>query len=83
MARALGHGPEPMDGGPLNWTNWLAGVTCVYATLFGVGRILFEQPGAGLGLLCLAAACFAWIARNMRQGQAAGGRTPQSGDGIV
>jgi len=83
VARALGHGPEPMDGGPLNWTNWLAGVTCVYATLFGVGRILFEQPGAGLGLLCLAAACFAWIARNMRQGQAAEGRTPQSRDGIV
>jgi Na+/proline symporter len=66
IARALGHGDQPMDGGPLNWTNWVAGVTSVYATLFGVGRILFGQPGAGLGFLCVAAACFAWIARNLR-----------------
>ena len=65
VAAALGQGPEPMDGGPLNWTNWLAGVVSVYAALFGVGRILFGEIGAGLGFLAVAALCFAWIARNL------------------
>ncbi len=66
VSESLGLGHEPMDGGPLNWTNWVAGVISVYAALFGVGKILFGRPGAGLGLLCLAAVCFAWIARNLR-----------------
>jgi Na+/proline symporter len=66
VSEALGYGREPMDGGPLNWTNWIAGVTCVYASLFGVGRILFGDIGAGVGLLALAAVCFGWIARNLK-----------------
>jgi len=65
VAGALGLGSEPMDGGPLNWTNWVAGVVSVYAALFGVGQILFGHPGSGLGLLFLATLCFAWIARNL------------------
>jgi len=65
VAGALGYGPEPLDGGPLNWTNWVAGVVSVYSALFGVGQILFGHPGSGLGLLVLAALCFAWIARNL------------------
>ena len=68
---ALGYGREPMDGGPLNWTNWVAGVTCVYSSLFGVGKILFGDPLWGIGLLILATACFAWIARNLGRGEGA------------
>jgi Na+/proline symporter len=66
ISEALEHGQEGMDGGPLNWTNWIAGVTCVYASLFGVGKILFGDSVPGAGLLLLATVCFGWIARNLR-----------------
>ncbi|UCG88185.1 MAG: hypothetical protein JSW71_06475, partial [Gemmatimonadota bacterium] len=65
VTESLGLGRQPVDGGPLNWTNWVAGVTCVYSSLFGVGRILFGDLGAGVLFLVLAAVCFAWIARNL------------------
>jgi hypothetical protein len=38
-----GFGAEGVDGGALNWTNWVAGVVSVYASLFGVGRLLFGE----------------------------------------
>ena len=66
VSEGMGLGDEPMDGGPLNWTNWVAGVACVYAFLFGVGKILFGDAWQGLGLLLLGAACFAWISRDLR-----------------
>jgi len=66
VSERIGLGGEPMDGGPLNWTNWVAGVVCVYASLFGVGRILLGERGPGLALLGLAALCFVWIGRNLR-----------------
>jgi len=67
VAVRTGFGEEGMDGGPLNWTNWLAGVVSVYATLFGVGRLIFGdlvQAGIFLGI---AAFSFAWIARNLQR----------------
>ncbi len=69
VSRKLGFGEELMEGGPLNWTNWVAGVLCVYASLFGVGQILFGAWGPGMGLLAGGAACFAWIARNLSSDQ--------------
>ena len=66
VASRLGIGGEPLDGGPLNWTNWVAGVASVYATLFGVGKWIFGQRLEALLLLGLAAVCFAWIARSLR-----------------
>jgi hypothetical protein len=47
VAVAAGYGPEPMDGGALNWTNWVAGVVAVYACLFGSGRIIFGDVARG------------------------------------
>jgi Na+/proline symporter len=67
VSSALGLGVEPVDGGPLNWTNWVAGVIAVYASLFAVGKLLFGDALMGLGLLAIAVACFAWIARNLGQ----------------
>jgi hypothetical protein len=67
VSSALGLGVEPTDGGSLNWTNWVAGVIAVYASLFGVGKVLFGEPLPGLVLLAIAAGCFAWIARNLGQ----------------
>lgn len=65
VARRGGFGDEPMDGGALNWTNWVAGVVSVYATLFGVGRLIFGAWAEGALFLGIAAVAFAWIGRNL------------------
>ena len=44
----LGYGREPIPGGALAWTNWLAGIVAVYATLFGIGKLVFGELGTGL-----------------------------------
>jgi solute:Na+ symporter, SSS family len=67
VARRTGFGAEPMDGGTLNWTNWIAGIVSVYATLFGVGRLIFGPRLEGIGLLALAAVAFTWIAINLQR----------------
>ncbi len=56
VSSGLGLGGEPIDGGPLNWTNWVAGVTSVYSSLFGVGQIIFGATGRGVVLLVVAMA---------------------------
>lgn len=65
VAEGAGFGPEPISGGALNWTNWVAGVIAVYATLFGTGRLIFGQIASGTGFLMLAAGAFIWIARSL------------------
>jgi solute:Na+ symporter, SSS family len=67
VSERLGFGREGMDGGALNWTNWVAGVTAVYTTLFGVGKVIFGEWGPALIFFGLAAISFAWIARNLRE----------------
>lgn len=76
VAETVGLGGEPIDGGPLNWTNWIAGVVSVYSSLFGVGQILFGATGRGITLLVVAALCFAWIARNLRPSRSSMGQIP-------
>jgi hypothetical protein len=66
VAVRLGFGPEGMDGGALNWTNWIAGVTAVYSSLFGIGKLIFGDMGAATTFLVIAGLSFAWIARNLR-----------------
>jgi SSS family solute:Na+ symporter len=70
VSEKLGLGGEPIDGGPLNWTNWVAGVVSVYASLFGVGRIVMGERMSGFALLALALVCFIWIGRNLRPARA-------------
>ncbi len=67
VSEPLGFGKEGMDGGALNWTNWVAGVTCVYTSLFGVGRAIFGAWGEAALFLGLAALSFAWIHNNLRK----------------
>jgi solute:Na+ symporter, SSS family len=62
----LGYGREPIPGGGLAWTNWIAGIVAVYSTLFGIGKLVFGHLAVGLGLLALAVVSFAWIARSFR-----------------
>jgi SSS family solute:Na+ symporter len=67
VSTKLGYGRETMVGGKLAWVNWLAGVVAVYATLFGIGKIVFGEWGLGLTLLAVAGAAFAWIAHALKE----------------
>jgi solute:Na+ symporter, SSS family len=66
VSMRLGFGREPIPGGALAWTNWIAGIVAVYATLFGIGKIIFGYTGAGLVMLAIAAVAFYWISRSFR-----------------
>jgi solute:Na+ symporter, SSS family len=66
VSARLGFGREPIPGGALAWTNWVAGIIAVYATLFGIGKVIFGFTGAGLGMLALAAAAFYWIRHSFK-----------------
>ena len=56
VSRRLGFGREPIPGGALAWTNWIAGIVAVYATLFGIGKLIFAETAMGIGMLAVAAA---------------------------
>jgi len=66
VSERLGYGREPIPGGALAWTNWVAGIVAVYSSLFGIGKIIFGNVTSGLVLLGIAMAAFAWIARSFR-----------------
>jgi Na+/proline symporter len=66
VSERLGFGREQIPGGTLSWTYWLAGVIAVYASLFGIGKIIFGELLAGFVLFVVAVAAFAWIARSFR-----------------
>jgi len=66
VSTKLGYGRESIPGGGLAWTYWLAGIVAVYSALFGVGKIIFGQVGAGIVMLIIAALAFAWIAQSFR-----------------
>ena len=43
------------------------GPLLVYSALFGIGKVVLGETAAGLGLLALAAVCFAGVMRNLRR----------------
>jgi Na+/proline symporter len=49
----------PRDGLD-NLASWVAGCVLVYATLFGVGKVIFGETALGLGMLAVAAAA-GWL----------------------
>ena len=55
-------GSEPLG---INFVDWLAGCGLVYGALFGIGKIVLGNLGAGLGYLALAAICGTIIAYNV------------------
>jgi solute:Na+ symporter, SSS family len=66
ISDAVGYGKESIPGGKLAWANWIAGVIAVYATLFGIGKIIFGEWLTGLALLALAVGSFVWIAQALK-----------------
>jgi solute:Na+ symporter, SSS family len=82
VSSRLGYEGEGIDGGALNWTNWVAGITVVYASLFGVGKLIFGEWGPAALFLGLAVVSFAWIARNLQRMEPdRGEEAPSPGDG--
>jgi solute:Na+ symporter, SSS family len=67
VSQRLGYGRERIPGGALQWSNWFAGVVAVYASLFGLGKLVFGEFGTALVLFVIAVAAFAWIARSFRE----------------
>ena len=55
----------PARDGLLNLMDWAAGCVLVYASLFGVGKILFGETTLGLGMLAVAAAAGRFIYRDL------------------
>jgi len=72
ISEPLGFGVESIPGGRHAWLNWIAGVVAVYATLFGIGKIIFGELGTGFLLLAIAAGAFIWIARSFQTEDFAG-----------
>jgi len=72
ISEPLGFGVESIPGGRNAWLNWLAGVVAVYATLFGIGKIIFGELATGFSLLAIAAGAFIWIARSFKTEDYAG-----------
>jgi hypothetical protein len=66
VSARLGYGREQIPGGSLAWTNWVAGIVAVYASLFGIGKIIFGELTPGVIMLIIAALAFTWIARSFR-----------------
>ena len=67
VSERLGYGGETIPGGALAWTNWLAGIIAVYASLFGIGKLIFGETVTGVIMLVVSAAAFAWIAKAFRE----------------
>jgi len=65
IARRSTVGPAP--GGWADVTGWLAGLVCIYAGMFGVGKLLLHGWWAGVPYLAVAAAAAAVIARSTRE----------------
>ena len=63
-----------MPGVPLDETlgvtvvDWVAGCGLVYATLFGIGKLVLGALGTGLGYLAVAGLCAALIGFNATRG---------------
>jgi solute:Na+ symporter, SSS family len=66
VAGPMGYGDDKVAGGALSWVNWVAGIVSVYATLFGVGKLIFGPRTVALAYLAVAAIAFTIIARNLR-----------------
>jgi SSS family solute:Na+ symporter len=67
VSARLGFPGESIPGGALAWTNWLAGIIAVYASLFGIGKLIFGELMTGTVMLVVAVLAFAWIAKAFRE----------------
>jgi Na+/proline symporter len=67
VSERIGFGRESIPGGALAWTNWIAGIVAVYASLFGIGKLILGDLVEGAVMLVIAVVAFLWIARSFRE----------------
>jgi hypothetical protein len=83
ISQGAGFGREPIAGGSLAWTNWVAGVAAVYSTLFAIGKLLFGEYRSFAIFAAISVVSFGWIARNLRGGGVEGrGSEGTAGKGL-
>jgi solute:Na+ symporter, SSS family len=58
------HG-RPTESLAVQFVNWLAGCVLIYASLFGIGKLIFKEWGAGLACLAIAVVAAVLISRNL------------------
>ncbi len=78
IAEKAGYGAEGIEGGMLPWTNWIAGIVAVYASLFGIGKIIFGETVLGVSMLALAGLALYWISRSFRSSASGSGADTRS-----
>jgi solute:Na+ symporter, SSS family len=66
VQRALGIEPQK---GPLPWLflSWGGAITMTYCLLFGMGKIIFQEYGFGVGLLAIAIISFLLMRLGMKK----------------
>jgi solute:Na+ symporter, SSS family len=57
----------PPRDGMQNLASWIAGCVLVYASLFGVGKVIFGETALGLGMLAVAAGAGWLIYRSLER----------------
>jgi len=58
---------QPSESLGSQFANWLLGCVLVYATLFGIGKLIFKQWAAGAAFMVAAAIAAALISRSLSQ----------------
>ncbi len=53
----------------LQLVNWILGCALIYGSLFGIGKLIFKEWGAGLLYLLVAIVAGALISRNLSRGE--------------
>jgi hypothetical protein len=53
----------------LQLANWILGCALIYGSLFGIGKLIFKEWGAGLLYLLVAIVAGALISRNLSRGE--------------
>jgi len=53
----------------LQFANWILGVALIYGSLFGIGKLIFKEWGAGFLYLAIAIVAGVLITRNLSRGE--------------
>jgi hypothetical protein len=56
---------RPTESLALQFINWLLGCVLIYASLFGIGKLVFNEWGAGLAFIVVALVSGVLISRNL------------------
>ena len=62
---AAGNLEAPTESLGMQFYNWILGCTLIYATLFGIGKIIFKEWLAGLAFIAVAVVAGALISLNL------------------